>query len=213
MLRVALTACVAFTLSGFQATASAAPIVASGSEYSIFLKTENLADQTLLTPIAFDGAAQSFVRSGLNLSVSESQAELGGGRHHLGVRVAASGDLFPAAGGAIMGVGQFGGGIDFVRPVRLVGAYIELWVGTSRLFRSSNYAVDYGLDPRVQFDPWNGQMLADNLVLIIGNAGNRGIDDVRFEFEVEEAPEPGTVLLLLTALPAAAFIRRRRPRP
>lgn len=210
MSRAAAALSVAVFLSAFQTSATAAPIVAADSLYSVYLAGEGFSDQTVLGPLTFDGAAESFVRSGLDLTVGEDQTELGGGRHGLGIQVTANGDLFPLPGAAILGVGQFGGAVDFVAPVRLLGAFIELYAGTTLIFRSTNYALDYGLDPRVQFDPWNGQLLFDNGVLAIGNAGGRGIDRVRFEFEVQEVPEPGALTLLLTALPGAALVRRRR---
>ncbi len=191
--------------------AVAAPVVASGSSYSIYLSglgSDGEIDPVLLST-QFDGSAQSFTRGGLNLSLTETEFDLGGGRSRIVIDLSADGDLFPTPGEAgSFGVGLGGDVLDLTRPVFLDAGFIRL-TGAFGVWSTNNLADDYR---DLYFSgAWDGAFMTTNGTIAIGNTGNWNITHVRWEFEVSDlaVPEPGALSLAGIALLALVGVRRR----
>lgn len=192
--------------------ANAAPIVSVGSTYDIYIEGEASGNPFGWTA-TFDEAAETNTRAGLELTLTETATDLGGGTHLISILFSANGELFPVIGeGAIVGLGTDFDGIDLLRPVYLNDARIMFFTAGSSLpyFTSSNLADDY----RVLYfgDPWSGFFPAGNDAFINGNAGGKGINAFSFRFNVSEiaqVPEPATMLLLGVGF-VSLYVTRRR---
>src|SRR5690349_14365062 len=151
--RIFTAASVAAVLAVFSPFSAAANIVAPGSSYSFYLEGEGDGNAFTGTGV-FDGLPQGFTRAGLGLSLTERQTDPGGGMYRINVNISASGDLFPAPGGAIEGMGVNGNGLDLLQPVILNDARITLSTPTGVYFRTSNLADDYRTE--LFSGPWDG---------------------------------------------------------
>src|SRR4051812_3958226 len=142
MKRVKVIAAAVLTLLA-ASTVSAAPILVAGSTYDLYLAGEssgNVSDRTATV----DGVADTYTRAGLNLSLNEFDTDLGSGNHLISIRLTANGDLYPTSGeGAIVSLGAFGNGLNFLAPLHLTDARIRLFAGATSVFASSNLADDY----------------------------------------------------------------------
>jgi hypothetical protein len=187
--------------------AAAADIVSPGSSYSIYLKGETSGAE-FNSAATFDGLAESLSRAGLALTLTESQADLGGGIYRITVNVSANGDLFPSLGeGSIEGIGIFGDGFDLLQPAYLDDARIKLYTPAGLLFTTSNLADDYRSE--LFSGLWDGTF-TNGSAFINPGAGGRGINGVGFEFQVTAIPEPEITLLLGAGMGFFGFIARRR---
>ena len=182
-------------------------VVQGSSSYSVYVAGQVSGAGTLLTG-TFDGVAQNFTRSNLDLTLNEMQTDLGGGRHLISISLTANGDLFPTSGEAgYTGIGVGGNGLDFLRPLHLEDGRISFSSDTATS-TTANLADDYR-NTHFQ-DPWTGLFPASNIVFSYGNIGGRGIDSVVFNFTVSEIPEPGTLAIMALGLAGLAFSRRRQ---
>jgi hypothetical protein len=211
MKSVKIIAAAALTLL-VASTSHAAPILVAGSTYDFYIDggiSGNASDRTATV----DGVAEAYTRGGLNLLLNELQTDLGSGNHLISIQLTANGSLFPVAGEtAEVGVGVFNNPLNFVTPVHLIDARINLFAQSSLVFKSANLADDY----RTQFflDPWSGFFPQNNGVFGIGNAGGAGVDRIQLDFTVAEiaaVPEPATLTLLGLGLSGLA-VRHRRSR-
>jgi hypothetical protein len=191
------------------AATAQAGIVDFGSSYSVYLRGQTSLAQTYWTA-SFDGVTESITRSGLNLSLSETETSLGGGRSLITINITtpSGGDLFPVTGeSAIWGLGVDGNGLDLLQAVHLEDARTTLtWVGDS--WTTANLADDYR-STHFQ-DPWTGLYPANNVAFSSGNIGGRGTYSVTYAFTVSQIPEPGTLALLGLSLVGLVASRRRK---
>lgn len=189
--------------------AAAAPLVADGASYSVFIRGGTSDEPTMITG-AFDGVASETTRSGLTLSLSESETGLGSSRSRIMIDLSASGDLLPVDGEAVaLGFGVWGDGLNFNVPVTLESVVIRFYAGDAILGQSADLT---GWSATTS--PWNG-IFPDMFVgLAFGGMGGRGVNHISFEFDIADAarqvPEPGSVLLAVLALAACGAARRAR---
>ncbi|MFG6416244.1 PEP-CTERM sorting domain-containing protein [Roseateles sp. DC23W] len=213
MLIILLTACAVLA----SVTATAAPIVAANSAYSVLLADEGdsaqLVNQVLLTG-QFDGSSQNFVVGGQSFTLIEAQSDLGGGRHLVRVELSSDSDMSHAvlngAGGFFYGLGFDGNSLDFLAPVYLDQAVV--WFATT----AGNYVNDHlASDYRSEYfsGAWSGNFAAPNEAFVVPGGEGLDIRRLNFDFYVSELPEPGSLALVTLALVGAgAGARRRRPR-
>jgi hypothetical protein len=198
------------TLCGVAGQVSAAPLVSAGSSYSVYIAGSDSGAPFLATGI-FDGAATAFTRSGLRLSLTESETVTGLGKSLIRIDLSANGDLFPSIyDEANIGVGIDGNGLDFATPVFLTDARIILYAGSALIFRTDNLA-----DLIIARNPWDGIFPVQDFAFAIGGAGALGISHFALEFQLRDksVPEPGSLVLGGIALAALAGVRRFRRKP
>jgi hypothetical protein len=206
--RAALAAATAIVLGTLAGTAAAAPVL-GGSSYSVYIESETSQITSLFTA-TFDGGAEWFLRSGRDISVVESETDLGSGRYRIEVVVTGTLDLFPLAGeGGIVGLGVDGNGFD------LDGGYFledfnYSYISDRGAFTTRNLADDY----RSFFlGDWDGTTRG---LFVNGGAGGNGFERVHFRFTVGPHPVDAPGSLPLTGLALAmlgALAARRRAEP
>lgn len=202
----------AMLLSMAACAAGAAPIVANGSSYSVYLAGADSGGEIYMTN-TFDGLTEVFARAGHDVGVNDSESALGGGQHRILLRGAATGDMFPAAGeSGLIGVGIDGDGLDLLTDVFLEDARIRYYSDGLEVFSSINLADDF----RMYFTgAWSGQFASAGVVFGAGNVGGINVNSFELDFLVSEitanpVPEPGTLALSMMALLAMAAAARRR---
>ena len=175
---------VAVVLLAGPLAAIAAPVVSDGSTYDIYIKGGSSLNEFSGTG-TFGGAVENFSRAGLNLTLSDSETDLGGGLHRISINLSADGELFPVAGeAAVTGLGVFGDGLlDLLGAFHLVDARIKYYPRSPGLyFTTGNLADDY----RAAYftDPWSGFFPAPGIAFSNGNIGGRGTNAFSYEFTV-----------------------------
>lgn len=205
-----LAACAA--LAGTTATAD--PIVVAGSSYSIYIADEGASGQAVNEIVLtgqFDGSAEGFTVGGQNFVLTETQADLGGGRHHIQLLLSSDSDMshfvLDGAGGFFYGLGFDGNGLDFYGPVYLDQAIYRSYT-TQGVFFNDHLASDYRDD--YFSGAWSGTFAAPNEPFVVSGAGAHDIRALRLDFFVQELPEPGSLALVTLALLGAASTARRR---
>lgn len=198
-----ITACMALA-----APASAVPVVVPDSSYVIYL--QGLESGNAAAGIfRFDGTPEAIPRAGGFLTVNETETLIDEVSSEIIITLSATSDLFPAEDDvALLGLGTFGDGLDFLLPVRLTDARISfIDAGGTLVTRTDN------LVPQVtRTNPWDG--LFPNAFELVGveDVGGRDVRSVSFQFLVttQDVPEPGIVLLSGIGLLALAVTRRRK---
>jgi len=196
---------------GALTTAAAAPIVLTGSTYSVYIQG-NESGNAFLGQTVFDVSPAFADRSGMTLTLAESEIAQGAGRSRIRINISADGDLFPIFGeAAILAIGVDGDGLDLLTQVSLDDAQIIFYNAIGQVLVSSdNLAGNVGNQ-----QPWDGFFPAPANAFGIAGVGGLGVSMITFDFIVTElggeVPEPGTVALGLIGL-AGAFAARRRQR-
>lgn len=195
------------TLAALAPAAYAGPIVANGSTYdSRFFSLGT--PVTSLAPIVFDGIAQSFsaLVGGVSrqITVNESDTDLGGGNHRITIDITSDGNL--AAAPSLLASAGNVDAIDLLGTVQLTQALLT--ITTTLAPQTFNIPLSSIVSP----NPWNGRVPGPGngtgSTLSSTDADVRGY---RFDFFVSQIPEPGSLALVLAAaLPLLAAARRRR---
>ena len=197
---------------GAWTSATAAPIVLTGSTYSIYIAGAD-SNNAFLGETQFDNLPAFAQRANLLLTLSESEIALGAGQSRIRIVISANGDLFPTLNEtAILGIGVDGDGLDLLSQVSLDNAEITLYNATGQVLVSSGNLVAEVPNP----NPWDGFFPAPGNAFAIAGAGGIGASMITFDFIVTQlgggqVPEPGTAALALIGL-AGALAARRRPR-
>lgn len=197
---------------GAWTSATAAPIVLTGSTYSVYIAGSD-SNNAFLGETQFDNLPAFAQRGNLLLTLSESEMALGAGQSRIRISISANGDLFPVVDEtAILGIGVDGDGLDLLTQVSLDNAEITLYDATGQVLVSSGNLVAEVPNP----NPWDGFFPAPGNAFAIAGAGGIGASMITFDFIVTQlgggqVPEPGTAALALIGL-AGALATRRRPR-
>lgn len=197
---------------GMSHVAMAAPIVADGSAYSIYLG-QPTADEDFFGAATFDNIAESTTFRGVNFIVSESETDLGEGRSRITINVNADGDIFPIAGDeATFGIGVDGdNALKFVRSISLLDARVSFFGLNDMLL----LATDNLADQVATNDPWDGIFPEPFDLFGTDGLGGQNVRSVQFDFvigdeETTDVPEPTTILLAGLGLMALLALRRQR---
>jgi hypothetical protein len=196
---------------GAWTSAAAAPIVLTGSTYSVYI-AGNDSGNAFLGQTQFDALPAFAQRGNLLLTLSESEMALGAGQSRIRISISANGDLFPVANeAAILAIGVDADGLDLLTQVSLDDARITFYNAIGQVLVSSENLANQVSNPQ----PWDGFFPAPANAFGIGDVGGIGTSMITFDFIVTElggeVPEPGTVALGLIGL-AGAFAARRRQR-
>jgi hypothetical protein len=198
---------------GAWTSATAAPIVLTGSTYNVYIAGTESGE--VVNGLAHFDTIPEFAFSNDNrllVTLSESETALGAGQSRIRISISANGDLFRAANeSAILGLGVSGDGLDLLTQVSLDDAEITFYNAIGQVLLSSGNLAGTVPNP----NPWDGFFPAPGSAFEIAGAGGIGVSMITFDFIVSdftgEVPEPGTVALGLIGL-AGAFAARRRQR-
>lgn len=189
--------------------ALAAPVVQAGSTYDMRFFGQGISGSISVAPIVFDGLAESFTRNvgGNNrqITVNESQTDLGGGDFLISVWMTADGSLSP--GSTLFGSTGNTDPFNLLESVRIVRV-----LQTFSLFNSPDLVHDY--TNTVGFpNPWNGSMPQTGFgVGVTGLPTGTDVRGIRYDITVASltaVPEPGALALVGVALAAMSVVRRR----
>lgn len=211
-----LSASVAFAM-----TAQAAPVVQVGSTFDLSI-TGQVSGGTYVSGVVFDGVAQNFTRTmtngvTLNMSVNESQQDLGNGQYRILIDITADGDIYPYQGpigqlpndreSGFLGVGAGNDPLNLLGLVKLESAVIHLFNGAQQQVGQGDF-----ISFITQKQPWNGTFPDPGFIAGFGNAGNFGIQGVQLDLvvsNVNNVPEPGALALVGLGLLGLVAARRR----
>lgn len=190
--------------------AVAAPVVAAGSTYSVYLDRDN-SDTAFYGIAVFDGVSESGSWGFSPSTVSESETDIGNGRSLISIQLRSNTDIFPVANeSGYYGIGVFGDGLDLLRSVFLYDARVSFLDSNNKLLTDSGNLVDY----IGQSAPWDGFFPTADQIFQSESLGALGIVGINFDFFVSEeavsVPEPAGVLLTGLGMMAMLTMRRRR---
>ena len=201
-----LAAVLTAALSTLTNLALAAPIVQTGSTFDMRFLGDGIPATISLAPIVFDGLSQSFTTdvAGITrqISVTESQTDLGSGSFLISVVLTSDGNLF-AASSAFASTGN-SDPFDLLSSVRLDQALLTFGrVDDSDLVFDFTAIVGFP-------NPWNGSAPVSGLgVGFTGLGGTSDIRSIRFDLRVSQIPEPDALALAGLALAMLGVVRRR----
>lgn len=190
--------------------AVAAPVVAAGSTYSVYLDRDN-SNEAFYGIAAFDGVSELGYWEFSPITVSESETDLGDGRSLISIQLRANSDFFPVANEAgYYGIGTFSDGLDLLRSVFLYEARVSFLDSNNKLLTDSGNLVDQV----GQSMPWDGFFPTADRIFQSESLGALGVLGINFDFFVSEepvsVPEPAGVLLTGLGMMAMLTMRRRR---
>lgn len=193
--------------------ATAAPIVAAGSDYS-FRVTGIFSGVSNVASVSFDGIAESFTRTTaagnqVDFTLNESQTDLGGGLWEIRVSLSTQGELFDVADETgLFGIGQPGSNpLELLSSVKLLSAVMTI-SGAGFATGSADFLAAF--PGSFQNDPWNGYFINIGNVGGFGNLGGMGLTSMDLVFTVAQVPVPGSLLLALSAFGLLGWQRRRQ---
>ena len=190
--------------------AVAAPVVAVGSTYSVYLDRDS-SNEAFYGVAVFDGVSELGAWEFSPITVTESETDLGNGRSLISIQLRASSDIFPVADeSGFYGIGTFGDGLDLLRSVFLYNARVSFLDSNNKLLTDSGNLVDQ----IGQSAPWDGLFPTADRIFQSESLGALGIFGINVDFFVSEesvsVPEPAGVLLTGLGLMAMLTTRHRR---
>lgn len=189
--------------------ALAAPVVQAGSTYDMRFFGEGINGVISVAPIVFDGLGESFTRvvggNSRQITVNESQTDLGSGDFLISVWMTADGSLSP--GSTLFGSTGNNDPFNLLESVRIVRV-----LQTFSFFNSPDFVQE--ITGTVAFpNPWNGSVpLIGNGVGVTGLPTGTDVRGIRYDMTVASltaVPEPGALALVGVALAAMSMVRRR----
>jgi PEP-CTERM motif len=200
-------ACITLAAATLGTSALAGPIVQAGSTYDMRFLGAGISPTISISPITFDGVAQSFSVTVAGVArqvrVTESDTDLGSGQHLITVELTADGDLFP--GNSMFASTGNADPFNLLSPVKIDRAVLTMGRvgGADSVF---DFTALVGFP-----NPWNGSApVPGQAVGFFAVPLDWDTRSIKFELFVSEIPEPGSLALGGLALAAALGLSRRR---
>ena len=214
MMSIPFAKSLVFALVCAASAAQAAPIMQIGGSYGYRVHPHS-STLTSITGLTFDGVAESFSLAtfggpATNVTINESQTDLGGGFHSVFISLQADGDLYPTAGdNGFVDIGRAGNDpLDLLRQARLRSAVVSMFAGNTLVVTADFVSIFSGSFSGL--NPWDGYFMNPLGGGGFTGVGGLGVDRVELTFGLQEAvPEPQTLALVLGSLLLLGATRRR----
>ena len=214
MMSIPFAKSLVFALVCAASAAQAAPIMQIGGSYGYRVHPHS-STLTSITGLTFDGVAESFSLAtfggpATNVTINESQTDLGGGFHSVFISFQADGDLYPiAVDNGFVDIGRAGNDpLDLLRQARLRSAVVSMFMGDTLVVTADFVSIFSGSFSSL--NPWDGYFLDPLGGGGVTGVGGLGVDRVELTFGLQETvPEPQTLALVLGSLLLLGATRRR----
>lgn len=203
----------ATTVAALCAASNASPVVNPGSTYAAVVlgssTTGPSSGLSIFNPVTFDGVAQTFTRTKTDgsteqVTINESQSDLGGGVHSIHFSFNSDQDMFPVSGeNGFINIGFPNNALDLLEAVTVTSWNLSFLNSAGASIASG----PFGLPTTTV---WDGTFLAPAIAGGFKNLGGLGVTGITLDIVVADIPEPATLALMGIALASLAATRRRK---
>lgn len=191
---------------GFSIGTAKADIIVPGSTYDVSVLDTSGDGQAFGSNLPVNSTGQ-FIYNGLQLNVTESEMNLGGGQYSITVDISGSADIFPKPGGNFaIGIGGVSDPLKLEAPFDLASAEFTFKNGAGNTIGQAE-AISAVANP----NPWDGFLPFAGAAVEFSGTGF-DIQDINIQFQGMVAPLPSSAwggLALFGGLGLITVLRRR----